>query len=156
MKESDSIRPWHKEPFVWMIISLPLASVIGGIITIFLAVASDDGLVADDYYKRGLEVNRVLERDINADSLGLSANVNVNSNILNIALQGNEKFAAPESLRVSFLHPTRKNRDHILLLKRTRDTNYTGDMPVLDGGGRWYLLIESQEWRLLLDYRVKG
>ncbi len=155
MSESNSIRPWHKEPFVWMIISLPLASVIAGIITIYLAVASDDGLVADDYYKRGLEVNRVLERDINADTLGLSANVYVNSNILNIALQGNKKFAAPESLRVSFLHPTRKNRDHILLLKRTQDSNYTGDMPVLNGS-RWYLLIESQEWRLLLDYRTKG
>ena len=48
---------WYAEPWVWLLIALPMTAVIGGMITIYLAVTTSDGLVVDDYYKRGKAIN---------------------------------------------------------------------------------------------------
>ena len=56
-----STRPWFREPWVWLLIALPASAVLGGMVTIWIAVDSDDGLVVDDYYKRGLEINKKLD-----------------------------------------------------------------------------------------------
>jgi hypothetical protein len=45
--------PWYREPWVWLMIAFPMSAVIGGMITIYLAVTTSTGLVVDDYYKRG-------------------------------------------------------------------------------------------------------
>jgi hypothetical protein len=34
--------PWHREPYVWLLISIPAAAVLAGLITLALAIASDD------------------------------------------------------------------------------------------------------------------
>lgn len=62
----ENIKPWHKEHYVWLIIFFPMLAVIAGIVITILAVQSNDSLVVDDYYKQGLEINRVLERDQSA------------------------------------------------------------------------------------------
>ena len=71
-------KPWYREPFVWLVILFPASAVIGGMITISLAISSDDGLVVDDYYKRGLEINRTLERDKAAARHGIQATLGFN------------------------------------------------------------------------------
>jgi len=72
---SSSPRPWFREPWVWLIIALPASAVFGGIITIWIAVESDDGLVQDDYYKYGMEINKTLDRDKAAVQYELVANL---------------------------------------------------------------------------------
>ena len=67
------VLPWYKYKLVWMIIAIPAASVIAGINMIYLAVNTDDGLVADDYYKEGMAINQNLKRDRTAAELGLGA-----------------------------------------------------------------------------------
>ena len=64
---------WYREPWVWLLILFPSMAVIGGMITIYLAVTTSDGLVVDDYYKRGKAINRVLARDKAAARYGLTA-----------------------------------------------------------------------------------
>ena len=71
--------PWYRDRWPWLLILGPAIVVVAGIATLVIAVRSDDGLVADDYYKRGLAINQVLERVERAASLGLSANVVVAS-----------------------------------------------------------------------------
>ena len=34
--------PWYREPYVWLLISIPAAAVLAGLITLALAIASDD------------------------------------------------------------------------------------------------------------------
>jgi len=46
MDKSDS-RPWYKEPWPWVIISIPLAAVIMGFITLYLALTRPDYLVVE-------------------------------------------------------------------------------------------------------------
>ena len=53
----------------------PAVVIVAGVITLWLAVRSSDGLVTDDYYKQGLAVNQVLERDHRAAALGLRADL---------------------------------------------------------------------------------
>ena len=64
---------WKREPLVWMLIAIPLSAVIMGVVMITLAIQSYSGLVVDDYYKKGKQINRVLARDKFAYELGLAA-----------------------------------------------------------------------------------
>ena len=65
--------PWYREPLVWMVVAIPAAAVIAGAVLLVLANATWDGLVADDYYERGMQINRSLARDAEATRLGLEA-----------------------------------------------------------------------------------
>jgi hypothetical protein len=40
-------RPWYKEPWPWVAIAIPLAAVIMGFITLYLAVSHPDYLVVE-------------------------------------------------------------------------------------------------------------
>ena len=41
--------PWYRHPWPWILMSGPFVVVVAGVITLYLAVVSDDGLVDDDY-----------------------------------------------------------------------------------------------------------
>jgi len=36
--------PWYREPYVWLLISIPAAAVLAGLITLALAIASEDAV----------------------------------------------------------------------------------------------------------------
>lgn len=38
---------WHRNPWVWLLIAIPAATVIGCLITVFLAINNPDTLVND-------------------------------------------------------------------------------------------------------------
>ena len=58
-----------------MVLAIPAAAVVVGVVMLVLANVTWDGLVVDDYYRRGLEINRSLARDAEASRLGLRASV---------------------------------------------------------------------------------
>ena len=68
-------RPWYREPWPWILMSGPLAVIVAGAFTTWIAFATADGLVAEDYYKQGLGVNRLLAREANAARQGIVAQV---------------------------------------------------------------------------------
>lgn len=45
--------PWWRHGFVWLVIAGPLAVVIAGFATLWLAIRIPDPVVAEDYYRRG-------------------------------------------------------------------------------------------------------
>ena len=69
---SNGVR-WYREPFVWLLIAFPATAVIVGFTLLGLAIYSDDGMVEDDYYRKGKEINRVLARDQAAAKHGLES-----------------------------------------------------------------------------------
>ena len=71
----NTVNPWYREPWPWIIMSGPAAVIVAGVITTWIAFATSDGLVADDYYKRGLAVNAVLKREQTATQRGIQAQV---------------------------------------------------------------------------------
>lgn len=61
LKSSPSApRPWWRFGHVWLLISGPAIVVVAGFATLWLAIRTPDPVVADDYYKRGIEINRTL------------------------------------------------------------------------------------------------
>lgn len=149
-------RPWFREPWVWLIIALPASAVLGCIVTIWLAVVSDDGLVEDDYYKHGMEINKTLDRDKAAIHYDLVANIQISEgqNRIQISFDANDKFVTPESIKVSFLHPTMKGHDQLMTLRADGEYVYAGALPSLINS-HWYLQIEADDWRLLEDVVIE-
>jgi hypothetical protein len=141
---------WYKEHYVWMIIFFPLLAVVGGIITTILAIQSDDGLVVDDYYKEGLEINRTLERDQLAVDYQLQADIKLNEVLeeASITLNANSSFVYPENLSVTFLHSTRAGQDKEVSMILTQDNTYRGNLSKLSAG-KWYVHIQRDDWRLI-------
>jgi hypothetical protein len=41
-------RPWYREPWPWVAIGIPLAAVIMGMTTLYLAIANPDYLVVEE------------------------------------------------------------------------------------------------------------
>ena len=71
-------RPWTREPLVWLLIGIPAtAVVVMGMIMLTVAIQTWSGLVVDDYYKKGKQINRVLARDKFAYELGLAARLRI-------------------------------------------------------------------------------
>lgn len=149
-------KSWHKEHYVWMIIFFPLLAVVGGIITIILAIQSNDGLVVDDYYKEGLEINRTLERDQLALDYQLQADVKFNQDLdeVIIILKANSSFVYPDNLPVTFLNSTRAGLDKEVNLILTGNNTYRGNLSKLTAG-KWYVDIQCDNWRLIKTVIVK-
>jgi hypothetical protein len=145
----SALPSWRQVPIVWMIIAIPLSSVIVGFIMLWLAISSNDGLVFDDYHQQGKEINRVLARDAMASSLDLAARIELlpESHRLEISLSHRQTINLPDTLLLRFLHPTRAGEDVHLTLQRNGTSKYLGDFPRLSAG-KWIVQLETGEWRI--------
>lgn len=142
-------RRWYHEPYVWFVLAIPLSSVLVGAVMLWFALQGEDGLVVDDYYKRGLEINRTLSRDVKARKYGLSSAITFNTAAGNMhaMLDADPHFNYPESIQLGLYHATRSGFDQEVNLNRISDKGYSGMLPDLVAG-RWYLAIWSGQWRL--------
>jgi hypothetical protein len=52
--------PWWRHGHVWLLIAGPAAVVVAGTATMVVAARQPDPVVAADYYRRGIEINRTL------------------------------------------------------------------------------------------------
>ncbi len=147
-------RRWYREPYVWLIILFPLAAVIGGLTTLWIAERNWDGVVVDDYYEKGLEINRVLDRDHAATRYGLKGVLQMHAgpHTMRITLTARQGFSAPRHITVRFLNHTRGGFDRKATLNEVAPMVYEGPRPNLIRGD-WYVQIEAADWRLLDDWR---
>lgn len=141
--------PWYKERLVWLLISLPAAAVVGGIATMLIAVNSADSLVADDYYKQGMAINKTLERDELARSLGLEADVRLADGRAVIVLRS-ASGSLPDRLRLTLVHPTQARQDESIPMERKGEGTFVGPIGGL-GLGRWQVRLEDEPgtWRMI-------
>lgn len=152
-------QPWFRNPMVWMVIFFPSLAVVGGIITIIIAVKTDDGLVVDDYYKKGLEINQVIKHDQMAQQMGISALVDANSETgeLVVKLSSVKAIDLPSQLSFKLVHRTRAGLDQTTTVSRLIDSpEYRGYIkpPVIEG--RWTIILSSDDiWRIKKDFTTK-
>lgn len=137
--------PWYREPWPWLLIAGPAAVVVAGVATIWVAFASADGLVAEDYYREGLGINKVLAREEAAQRLGVSAQVELHPGRLVVKLKGEK----PKALFAHLAHATRAGHDLRLRLAPAADGTYSADLPPLPPG-RWRIVVEDPQatWRI--------
>ena len=121
---------------------------VAGAITTWIAFASADGLVAEDYYKQGLGINRLLAREDAGRRLGVSADLEIDQGAVTVKIAG----AAPETLFVHLAHATRAGHDVRLRLVPGADGAYAAELPTLPAG-RWRVAIEDARgaWRIVKE-----
>jgi uncharacterized protein len=146
-------KPWYREPWPWIIAAGPIVVVIAGIITTTIAYSTADGLVADDYYKRGLMINRELARDRRADDLGLTARMrhDAASRRVRVELEAADAGPAfPPSIAIKVIHSTRAADDRFAVIPAIDRGVYEGDLDLASTGtAPSRIAIESTEWRLM-------
>ncbi len=143
---AEATRPWYRQPWLWFLMSIPIASVILSSIMVTVAVKGRDTLVNDQYSKDGLAINQTLAPDLKAHELGLQFQLSVSAegqiDLQSLAAQ-NEPF-----LILDLIHPTLGDRDQeIRLLPAT--SGFTGMGEPIDEG-RWYveLYAHDRSWRI--------
>jgi hypothetical protein len=142
--------PWYRYPFVWFAISIPAAAIVSGIGMIWLAVTTDDGLVADDYYKQGLTINKSLKRERYASELGISADFEYDSELNRVMLSLNkgELKNHPDSLSFYLEHATRAGLDRQIELMHGQGNQYIGYTKGKLPAGVWHAELATEEWRI--------
>lgn len=74
-------QPWWKYGYVWLVISGPAVVVVAALFTAWIAIRNPDPVLAEDYYRRGVEINKTLAKN----------------KALTPALQGRNHAATPDS-----------------------------------------------------------
>jgi len=141
-----------------MMFAIPFSAVIMGVVMIWLAVDTEDGLVVDDYYKLGLEINRVIERDKKAAELGVSAIIEFDNSTRLIKLTFNKGLLEtyPKSLPLQLQHATRENSDITVLLDHGMNDQYIGHISQSLSEGVWYFKISDADWKLNTRSNVRA
>lgn len=143
--------PWYRERWPWLLMIGPASVVVAGAVTAWLAVASSDGLVEDDYYKQGLAINQILKRDQVAAERDYSAQVTLSSgnDRIRLFLKGAADAPLPPSLRLRLSHPTRAGNDQNIELEARGPGFFEGRLTP-PPAGRWLVIVEdpAKSWRL--------
>ncbi len=140
-------RPWYREAAPWALMAGPLAVVIAGVVTIWLALRHPDGLVTDDYYKRGLLVERRLDREQAAARAGLLAKLNADPTSGRLRVEIHGRFDTPERWTLLLRHAARPELDRNTELVAQADGAYGAPFAEL-APGRWVVVLESEAFRL--------
>lgn len=147
--ESVAIKPWYRHSWPWILIAGPAVVVVASFITLWFAMKSADGLVADDYYKQGLAINRSLARIDQARALGMRAQASFTAERVTVALSSDVDL--PGKIRVMIVHPTRPGLDQTVLLSGTGGV-FQGALAPL-AAGRWQVILsdEASTWRMAAE-----
>ncbi|MFC4159426.1 FixH family protein [Chitinimonas lacunae] len=143
----DKSQGWQRQPMVWLFLGVLALSLVGCAVMLWLALRSNDGLVADDYYKRGQEIGMELKRDHAARELGLSAQLLLGEDGQTLRLQMPGKET---QLQLRLVHPTRAGLDRQVELRPEAPGLYLGRLNEPLPHQRWLVQLEdpSGHWRL--------
>jgi len=154
---SVGLKPWYREPWPWILMAAPAAAVVAGIVTLWLATRSFDGLVAEDYYKQGLALNQMVARAEKAQALGIEGVI-----VLDADAGGSLKASLrtrtgvlPRTVSLSLAHPTRVGLDQRVTLLAAAGGDYVARIDPL-APGRWHVIVEDpgRQWRIRGELRV--
>ena len=150
MNPALAAKPWYREPGPWLLMAGPFVVVLASFVTLGLAISSNDGLVSEDYYKRGMAINQTLARSERAKALGIEAGISLTADGISVRLSAKAPFFVPPAkLSVTVSHPTRAGLDQSQVLQRQGD-HYQGKFK-LPSAGHWVVLLKDGEdtWRLM-------
>ena len=144
MKNPRSSSRVETGPWPYLLIAGPLIVVVASLATAWIAYKSDDGVVANDYYKRGLLVNRLLPKE----PLPVRRLAAVIGFVDNGAISVHPEMgdARGDTLHLTLTHPASATREDVTLLRDARG-DYVG-MLRSERTGRWTVAFDSPSWPL--------
>jgi hypothetical protein len=139
------VRRWYREPWPWLLMSGPFVAVVASLASAWMAVTSDDGVVAQDYYKQGMTINQRLARMApEAGPHGAKITVGERGEV-RAHIEG--LVEAPKNLRLRLAHPATATRGEVIVLESAAGGDYVGAL-AKQTPGRWVATLESDFWRL--------
>jgi uncharacterized protein len=149
---NDPHKPWFKQVWPWFLISVPLITVVAGVITYQIAANSPHSMVNDDYFKEGLAINQSLAREEKASrmKLGVTVKVDLEAELISVHVDQSQIDAA--QLVLSFSHPTRADLDQNIILEKLSASEFIGQLPKLPQA-YWHIRLFDTEQSWLLKNR---
>jgi len=149
MSECPTVKPWYREPWPWILMAGPFIVMVAGMITLWLAIETSDGLVADDYYKRGLAINRTLSRERLALARHYRAQVNFSADARRVRVMLSGDGELPAVLQLQLAHPTRVGMDERVALNASVPGWFEAQLAAPVRGRRLIVLEDAaRTWRL--------
>jgi hypothetical protein len=144
-----------RQPVFWLVVGLPALSVVMATVYAVIAFRVFDGVVEDDYYRRGRAINRVLKRDQLAEALGMRADLRLDEATGDVTLRLAATGAAelPAVVRLELFHATRAGADRRLEMRRVAEGVYAGRIEPLPPG-RYNVQAETDAWRIVGQLRA--
>lgn len=139
--------PWYRQFWPWFLILLPASVVVASVYTAYIANRGADDLVADDYYKIGLAINRRLEKQQHAQSLGIVPRLRFAGADVQVSMTNP---LAETELQLSLAHPLEADRDFTISLSRVDAQTYRGTLTRAIAP-HWHWTLEAPQadgWRL--------
>ena len=141
---------WYREPMVWLLVALPLASVVATLALLRIGGAGPPLDAVPDDVRRSAQIQQAdLAPDERALALGLSAPARLRRDDAGgMALSIDARALPAGETALHLVHPLVAGRDRVLSLRRE------GDTLVADGfdpsvAWRLRLVPASGEWRLV-------
>jgi hypothetical protein len=155
----SSIRttPWYRERWPWLLMAGPFFVIVAGFSMLVTAIRTSDGLVADDYYKQGLGINRMIEREEAARDLEIAATLQFNEERSRVRASLSSRAALPASLRMNLVHATRAGADQVIALRQIAPGLYEGPLQP-PNPGNWTLQLEddTHNWRISARWTARA
>lgn len=153
---------WYKEPWLLLVIGGPLIVVCASLFTGMIAFRGADKVVAEDYYKQGLMINKDIQRDARARALALSATITLDLAAGKLRMQLAANQTMPDVVQVSLASSDRKTSSvseviHRLPMHQIQVGNYEGDLNLSSNltiatVKLLHVKVETTEWRLTGDW----
>lgn len=139
--------PW-RVPVFWLVVGLPLLSIVAGVGLVIVAVRSGGADVVSDPVQRVSQIQTTdLGPDEAAAKLGLSAVLRVEDGVVEV-LPATGKFGGGTALQLVLEHPTRQSDD--LRLELLPQGPGWRVQQAVDGEHDWVVQLRDAEgrWRL--------
>ncbi len=146
-----NVKPWYKQFWPWLLISLPVFSVFKAVHTVYIMNKQSPDLVVDDYYAEGKAINMNLAKYREAASRNLSGTVLLAGNKVIVNLKENPLLG--DKLVLNFVHNTVASKDFKVSAERSGASMFVAELPnVIDG--KWNLVVADtkDEWKLRASF----
>ncbi|MFZ1417850.1 MAG: FixH family protein [Burkholderiaceae bacterium] len=152
MQTGNTVTPWYKQFWPWVLIGLPTSVVIASVVTYFLAINGMDSVISKDYYKEGLAVNADLERDKKAADLGLSADITIDGQNVTMKLSANDAATvhslAGQPILLEIENLSFQDKDLSASLVPKGDGIWQGKIPANMSQATWLARLIGPDWRI--------
>lgn len=71
--DTSDAQPWWRFGHVWLVVSGPAVVVVASFFTLYLAISRPDPVLDENYYRKGLELNRELAKNSSSLAPALQA-----------------------------------------------------------------------------------
>jgi hypothetical protein len=139
-------------PVLWLVIILPLLSVVAGLTSLRLAVSRGDRELPANFHWEGGTFDADQDRLAMAATMGLSAEVRLDGPARRcvVTLHG----TSPSALRLDLTHPTSQFADRHVRLTGNGGTYGAPCAPL--GAAHWWVQLADEQGSWMLRGRVHG